>query len=134
MCITFLVQLFVCLFKCGFLSSLCILNISILLNVGLQKIISHSLGRLFFPFDVILCLIEAVQFHEVLFIKFFCLSAWTIGFLLRKFCQWVQDYFPLFPPSDLIYLILCERLWSTCICILCRMIYMDLLYSTCRSV
>jgi hypothetical protein len=52
----------------SFLSSLYILDISPLLDVGLVKIFSQSVGCLFCPTDSVLCLTEALQFYEVPFV------------------------------------------------------------------
>jgi hypothetical protein len=53
----------------NFLSSSFILDISPLLVVGLVKIFFQSIGQLpFYLIDSVLCLTEALQFYEALFV------------------------------------------------------------------
>ena len=60
----FLIGLFDSL-ESNFLSSLCILDISPLSDVGLVKILSQSVGCHFCLLDSVLSLTENLQFHEV---------------------------------------------------------------------
>ena len=52
-----------------FLSSLYILDISPLSDLGLVKILSQSVGGLFVLLTVVFCLTEALQFYEVPFVN-----------------------------------------------------------------
>ena len=63
----FLIGLFDFL-ESSFLSSLYILGISPLSDLGLVKIFSQSVGDLFCLIDGVFCLTEALQFYEVPFI------------------------------------------------------------------
>jgi hypothetical protein len=53
----------------NFLSSLYILDISPLSDLGLVKIFSQSVGLPFCPIDSVLCLTEVLQFYEVPFVN-----------------------------------------------------------------
>jgi hypothetical protein len=53
----------------SFLSSLYILNISPLSDLGLVKILSQSVGGFFCLIDRVSCLTEALQFYEVPFVS-----------------------------------------------------------------
>ena len=55
--------------KSSFLSSLNILDISPLSDLGLVKIVSQSAGGLFFLIDSVFCLTESLQFYEVPFVN-----------------------------------------------------------------
>ena len=52
-----------------FLSSLYILDISTLSDLGLVKIVSQSVGGLFCLIDSVFCLTEILQFYEVPFVN-----------------------------------------------------------------
>jgi hypothetical protein len=54
----------------NFLSSLYILDIGPLSDVGIMKILSKSEGCYFCSTDSVLCLTEAFEFHEVSFINY----------------------------------------------------------------
>ena len=62
----FLIELFDFL-ESSFLSSLYILDISPLSDLGLVKILSQSVGGLFVLLTSVFCLTEALQFYEVAF-------------------------------------------------------------------
>jgi hypothetical protein len=64
----FLIELFGFL-ESNFLSSLYILDISLLSSIGLVKIFSQSVGFLFCPVDIAHCLTEAFQYNEVSFLS-----------------------------------------------------------------
>ena len=51
-----------------FLSSLYILDINPLTDLGLVKILSQSVGGLFVLLTTVFCLTEALQFYEVPFV------------------------------------------------------------------
>jgi hypothetical protein len=53
----------------SFLSSLYILDISPVSDLGLVKILSQSVGGLFVLFDSVFCFTEALQFYEVPFVN-----------------------------------------------------------------
>jgi ABC-type multidrug transport system permease subunit len=65
----FLIGLFGSLLS-NFLSSVYILDINPLLDVGLVNIFSQSVGCCFFLIDSFLCLTEVLQFYEVPFVNY----------------------------------------------------------------
>ena len=67
----FFIELFVLLMT-NFLSSLYILEIRPLSDVGLVKIFSHYVGCCFDLVDLVLCFTEAFQFREVPLIVSLC--------------------------------------------------------------
>jgi hypothetical protein len=72
-----------------FLSSLYILDISLLLDLRLVMIFSQICWLPFFLIDSVLCLIEALQFYEVPFVD--------SGSYSTSHCCSVQEFFPLCP-------------------------------------
>ena len=70
------------LLESSFLSSLYILDISRLSDLGLVKILSQSVVSLFCLIDSVFCLTEALQFYEVPFVN---LTAQAIAVLFRNF-------------------------------------------------
>jgi hypothetical protein len=89
-----------------FLSSLYILEIRPLSDLGLVKILSQSVGGLFCLIDGVFCLTEALQFYEVPFVDSQSHST--------SHCCSVQEFFPcahIFEAFPHFLLYRFQRLW-----------------------
>jgi hypothetical protein len=98
-----------------FLSSLYILDISPLSDVGLVKFFPPTFSLPICLIGYVFCLTEAFQFHEVTLINSCILECEPLEFCLGNFplCQWVQGFFPLSLLLDSVYLVLYWGSWFT---------------------
>jgi hypothetical protein len=93
-----------------FLSSLCSLDINPLSNVDFMKIFFPFCRLLFYPFDCVLCLIEAFQFHEILFIDC-CILCLCYQYSVQEAVSCANEFKAIpnffFFFLDSVYLVLC---------------------------
>ena len=110
----------------NFLSSLYILEINLLSDVGLVKIFSYSVGCYFVLLTVSFALQKFLSFR-----RFHLLFRWVsvlLGLYLESdlLSHCVQVYFPLSFLWGSVCLVLCWGLWSIWNWVLCIVIAMDL--------
>ena len=120
----FLIRLFVLLMT-NFLSSLYILDISPLSDMGLVKIFSQSVCCLFVLLTLTFALQKLLSFRRShLFIV--ALSVLVLYFRSGLLCPCIEGYFPLSLLCSSVWLDLYWDLWSIWIWVLCMGIDMDL--------
>ena len=91
------------------LSSLYIIDINPLSDVGLAKKINPNLKVAFYPIDSVLCITEAFQLHGVPFVSCQILEPEPLVFYLGNFplCLYIQDSLQVSLLLDSIHLVLC---------------------------